>query len=507
VSGQDDVAVRVENVSKRYGLWSSPSARLRAPLLNAVSQPARLISNRLADRLSARSAGLMREFHALQDVSLEIRKGESWGFIGVNGSGKSTLLKIISGNLRPSAGRVEVDGKVAILDYSAGLHGEFTGRENVYLKGAILGMSRKEIEAKFKDIEAFADIGEFIDQPVKTYSSGMQARLGFAIISHVDADILITDEALAVGDAFFVQKCMRKIRQFLKTGTFLFVSHSTNDVVTLCEKAIWLEHGRVRAIGASKDVCRDYLNAIDSRISEQYLEASGQDDAPFAEQETGSPTQGAAQGFRPVRLSFSAADIAAIQDHFAAPATRADASVSKPSAFAISENMDPEFLAVDRMGVGGGKIVLVQMLDASGSSLSFMRGGEPALLRITAVAERKLNNPIIGFQLLNNRGVTLIGHNTSDFTARRGVIVPPGHVVQAAFGFTMPLLPVGDYVLRVGFADGEEANNAMLDLRNEALLLHCQTSGARHGLVGLPLTSIDISTSEEPVGFGSPAGP
>ena len=201
----DALAVRVDGVSKSYGLWSSPSARIQFPFINTMRRvtPAWLGMDSI---LEARTRQMYREFKALENVSLEIAKGESWGIIGVNGSGKSTLLKMIAGNLRPTTGRVEVDGKVAILDYSSGLHGGFTGRENVYLKASMHGMSRREIDEKFESIVSFADIGDFMDQPVRSYSSGMVARLGFAIIAHVDADIIITDEALAVGDAFFVQK-------------------------------------------------------------------------------------------------------------------------------------------------------------------------------------------------------------------------------------------------------------------------------------------------------------
>ena len=264
----DAVAVRVEHLSKVYQLWDSPRDRLLHPLRRAAGAlPGR------GSRAGRVPAGY-REFRALDDVSFEIRKGESWGFVGVNGSGKSTLLKIISGNIRPSAGRVEVDGKVAILDYGSGFNTDFTGRENIYVKGALLGLSRRQIDERFDAIAAFADIGEFLDQPVKTYSTGMGARLGFAIMAHVDADTLITDEALGVGDAFFVQKCMRHIRGFLERGTFLFVSHSINDVMSLCDHAVWLQQGRIARIGEAGEVCRAYMASVERKNSEQFLTRS-----------------------------------------------------------------------------------------------------------------------------------------------------------------------------------------------------------------------------------------
>src|SRR5690606_4084636 len=170
----------------------------------------------------------------------------------------STLLQLLCGTLTPSGGEVIVKGRVAaLLELGAGFNPEFTGRDNVYLNASILGLSRGEIDARFDDIAAFADIGEFIDQPVKTYSSGMYVRLAFAVIAHVDADVLIIDEALAVGDALFTQKCMRFLRRFCENGTLLFVSHDSAAVTSLCERAIWLEHGTVRAIGPARDICKD----------------------------------------------------------------------------------------------------------------------------------------------------------------------------------------------------------------------------------------------------------
>ena len=187
-----------------------------------------------------------REFWALKDVSFEVKRGETVGIIGRNGSGKSTLLQIICGTLSPTGGQVETHGRVAaLLELGSGFNPEFTGRENVYMNGSVIGLSRDEIDTLFDDIVAFADIGEFIDQPVKTYSSGMYVRLAFAVIAHVNADTLVIDEALAVGDVFFVQKCMRFLRKFMDEGTIIFVSHDTGAVVNLCNRAFMLNKGQV----------------------------------------------------------------------------------------------------------------------------------------------------------------------------------------------------------------------------------------------------------------------
>ena len=178
-------------------------------------------------------------------------------------SGKSTLLQMICGTLNPTSGSIQTNGRIAaLLELGSGFNPEFTGRENVYMNASVLGLSNEEIDARFDDIVAFADIGDFIEQPVKTYSSGMMVRLAFAVIAHVDADILVIDEALAVGDAFFTQKCMRFLRNFMKTGTVLFVSHDTGSIKSLCNYALWLEKGQVLQEGTPKEVCELYLEAF-----------------------------------------------------------------------------------------------------------------------------------------------------------------------------------------------------------------------------------------------------
>jgi len=201
---------------------------------------------------------------ALRDISFEVRRGEAVGLIGRNGAGKSTLLQILTGTLQPSSGSVQVNGRVsALLELGAGFNPEFTGRENVLLNAAALGMTRSEIEAKYAMIEQFADIGDFIDRPTKSYSSGMLVRLAFALQVHVDPDILIVDEALSVGDVFFQQKCITKIREILDRGvTLFFVSHGLNSVKSLCDRAIFLQGGQIVADGAADEVCDLYQNSL-----------------------------------------------------------------------------------------------------------------------------------------------------------------------------------------------------------------------------------------------------
>ena len=241
VSPNSDVAIRLEGVSKCFQVYGKPHYRLLQSIFRGRRK-------------------YFQEFWALRDISLEIRQGETFGVIGRNGAGKSTLLQIICGTVAPTTGVVEVNGRVAALrERGAGFNPEFTGRENVFMYGAILGLDREEIRSRYDDIVAFADIGDYLDQPVKTYSSGMVVRLAFAVIAYVDADILIVDEALAVGDAFFVQKCMRFLREFMTRGTILFVSHDTGTVVNLCNQAVLLQKGNIKVKGSPKEVSEIYL--------------------------------------------------------------------------------------------------------------------------------------------------------------------------------------------------------------------------------------------------------
>ena len=239
-------SITVEGASKVYRIWKSPEARLWASLWGTVAQllPS---ASRIHRYAAARSQACHHDFEALADVSFSVARGESVAIVGRNGSGKSTLLQIIAGTLRPTSGTVSVRGRVAaLLELGAGFNTDFTGRENVYLNGSMLGLTRAEIDAKFDQIAAFADIDDFIDQPVRTYSTGMQMRLAFAVAAHVDADVLIVDEALSVGDARFQLKCAKTIDNLVAQGkTLLFVSHDFSAVKRLCKRAILLERGRL----------------------------------------------------------------------------------------------------------------------------------------------------------------------------------------------------------------------------------------------------------------------
>jgi lipopolysaccharide transport system ATP-binding protein len=241
-----DAAVTVERLGKTYRVYARPW-------------------HRAAEALFGRPRH--REFHALADVSFELPRGQGLGLVGENGAGKSTLLKILAGIVAPSHGRVAVHGKVAsILELGSGFHPEFTGRQNIVLNAAMLGLTEPEVRAKTPEIIAWSELGDFIDQPVKTYSTGMAMRLGFAIATQVDPEVLIIDEALSVGDGYFQKKCMDKIAQYLAGGgTLLFCSHAMYYVSAFCQQALWLRQGRVAALGAVPEVVREYESHLQGR--------------------------------------------------------------------------------------------------------------------------------------------------------------------------------------------------------------------------------------------------
>lgn len=257
---ENDFIIRANGISKRFDIYDKPINRLKHLLFKNKS----LYS---------------REFWALKNIEFDVGRGETLAIVGRNGSGKSTLLQILCGTLKPTSGSVKVNGRIsALLELGAGFNPEFTGRENVYLNASVLGLSRKDIENKFEEIEKFAEIGDYIDQPVKTYSSGMYVRLAFSVAIHVEPQVLIVDEALAVGDARFQAKCMNKIKKMKGDGvTILFVSHDVTSVRTLCERAIWLDNGNMRMMDDAFKVTSQYMQHlfenecnVDTDINENY---------------------------------------------------------------------------------------------------------------------------------------------------------------------------------------------------------------------------------------------
>lgn len=243
---EDNTVIKVEDATVRFNLATEKVDNIKEYIV-------RLIKKQL----------MFQELLALKDVNFEVKKGESWGIIGNNGSGKSTLLKLICGIIKPYKGRVTVNGTIApLIELGAGFDGEMTARENIFLNGAILGHSKQFMQKQFEAIVDFAELWDFINTPIKNYSSGMAARLGFSIATMVEPDILIVDEILSVGDYAFQQKCEKRMEKILSNGTTLiFVSHDAEKVIKLCEKVIWLDKGKVIMQGEAKDVCDKYISA------------------------------------------------------------------------------------------------------------------------------------------------------------------------------------------------------------------------------------------------------
>jgi len=445
----DDFAIRISNLSKRYEIYDAPRDRLKQFFLPRV---AKAVFN------STRQ--YFREFWALKDVSFDVKKGETIGIIGRNGAGKSTLLQILCGTLSPTSGTVEIKGRVAaLLELGAGFNTEFTGRENVYLYASMLGLQKSEIDLRFADIAAFADIGEFIEQPVKTYSSGMYVRLAFAVIAHVDADILIIDEALAVGDAFFVQKCMRFLRGFMGRGTILFVSHDTGAVVNLCGHAIWLQHGSVKMTGKPKDISEQYLK-------DQYQASQGEVTTPAAEKIDSSAND--ILDFRDMRRDF-----------INASNLRNDIELFK---------FDP-----DAPSFGGGSANIVQVLleDLNGKPLVWVVGGELVRLKITARLTSDLPDLMFGFFVKDRLGQRLFGDNTHLAFIDRPLCGLTNDKWVVSFTFRMPYMAAGNYSIDIAMGTGTQNEHVVQHWIHDALTLVSHADGGHRGLVGIPM--LDIS--------------
>ena len=437
--------VHVHNISKCYQVYARPEDRLKQSIVP-----------RLQALVGRAPSIYYKEFWALKGVSFEIKKGETVGIIGRNGSGKSTLLQIICGTLTPSSGQVEVNGRVAaLLELGSGFNPEFTGRENVYMSGAILGLTREQVRERYDDIIAFADIGDFIEQPVKTYSSGMYVRLAFAVIAHVDAEILVIDEALSVGDVFFGQKCMRFLRKFKETGTVIFVSHDATAVLSLCERAVLLESGQVRMVDDAKTVCEAYHASLYDHAVKP----------------------GSARQVAPT------------------PAPIADFRAEVINASPLRNDIQVFQFSPDRAGFGNGaaSIVSATLTDAQGKPMSWIVGGEAARLVVEVAVHKPLDRPIVGFFLKDRLGQSLFGDNTYLVYQHAPVPVAAGDVLAANFEFMMPILPRGNYSFDIAIANGTYLEHEQADWVHDGLIVESHSSSVSTGLVGVAFRSIELT--------------
>ncbi|MEF3082521.1 ABC transporter ATP-binding protein [Luteimonas sp. SMYT11W] len=439
---EEDLIIDASGVGKCYHIYDRPSQRLMQGLFG--------------DRRR-----YYREFWALRGIDLKVRRGETVGIIGRNGSGKSTLLQLIAGTLAPTEGSVQVRGRVAaLLELGSGFNPDFTGRENVYLNASILGLSAAETGSRIDAILAFADIGEFIDQPIRNYSSGMVMRLAFSVMAHVDADVLIIDEALAVGDAFFTQKCMRFLRDFKARGTLLFVSHDDATVSALCDRALWIDGGHSRAAGTSKDVVQAYLRSLISARQDgelQEVRAELKDGAQVVERHD------------------------ARRDWVNHSNLRNDIEVL---------DFNP---ALDGFGEMRARIRAVHLRNLEGHELSWVVGGESVVLEVEVAAEQAILRPILGFYLKDGLGQMLFGDNTYLSTLDEPVPLEAGDSMRVVFEFEMPRLKAGDYFFTVGIADGGKEDHAIQHWVHEALTLRSRCQSWSIGILGLPMRRIEIT--------------
>jgi lipopolysaccharide transport system ATP-binding protein len=432
-----DITLRAENLSKAYHIWRKPEDRLKQMLM-----PWRRYYS---------------EYWALRDLNIEIARGEAVGIVGRNGAGKSTFLQLACGTLEPTAGSVQLSGRVAaLLELGAGFNPEFTGRENVGLAASILGLSQDQIDERFESIAAFAAIGDFIELPVKLYSSGMYARLAFAVAAHVDAEILIVDEILSVGDIAFGQKCMKYIAKFRERGSLLFVSHSTESVLALCDRAIWLDGGEVREIGPAKDVCRAYLRSLEKE----------KDDG-------GAFRSGGKRWTESADIQTKDHRAEKLEENF-----RNEVSV-------FSFNPDSEWF-----GHRGATITGTRILDREGRRHDLPLGGEEIILRIECEAHQQILNPIVGFYVKNRLGQTLFGDNTYITFQDQPFLVKANDKFAAEFRFILPYLPPGDYIITSAIAEGLQNNHIQHHWIEDAVVLSATGGHVQHGLVGIPMLNI-----------------
>ncbi len=410
-------AIVLNNISKCFKRYGKPIDRLKEALQPSKSR---------AD-----------EFWALRDINLEIKRGETYGIIGQNGSGKSTLLQIIAGTLTPTSGTRQVNGRIsALLELGSGFNPEFTGRQNVFLNGQILGLSQMEITNKFDDIAAFANIGQFIDQPVKSYSSGMMVRLAFAVAINVDPEILIVDEALSVGDVRFQARCMKRIRQLKESGvTILFVSHDASSVKMLCNKALLLNHGE------------QVMQGKPNKVVDRYV------------------------------AMLSAEDPDSIAEELKAIANRQS---DKPDTQIVKTEDEPTAFSVHQHGNKQVQIEQVQLLNDRGEATERFRRGENLTIAVTLTGQIETSDLIVGISIRNLLGVVVYGTNTEHLTGKI-LHLQSQESLEICFDFSCQINR-GSYTLTVGVHSEEGLSYDWVD---EMIVFEVENDRKCDGMVDL----------------------
>ncbi len=417
--------VEFNSVSKAYPVYARPSDRLK-------------------EIFTFQRKRYHRDFWALRDVTFAVEAGETFCILGENGSGKSTLLQLVAGILEPTSGDASVTGRTAaLLELGSGFNPEFSGHDNIYLNSAILGLSRKQIDQRYDSITEFADIGDFIRQPVKTYSSGMAVRLGFSVAIHCDPQILLVDEALAVGDIAFRQRCLRKVDDLRRKGvTILFVSHSIIEVKAHGDRALWLDRGCVQEIGPAERVANSYVSAMaakDKRYSQLHLEDGNEQLFPLP--------QPAALALQPVT---------------------------------IIPNMD------GRHGNGRARVLGIAVLNPDGEQCAYLESNSVVTVRISVQADDRIIQPTVGFLIRNHLGMTFSSTDTRREGLQLGPL-QPSQILTTDFQLTLPVLYPGHFSFSPAVADGPLQGEAVCDWIDNAVALHLASSPRTiYGYISLP---------------------
>jgi len=396
----EELAISVRNISKIYKLYDKPIQRVK-------------------ESLNPFGKTYYKEFYALRGIDLDVKKGQTLGIIGRNGSGKSTLLKIITGVLMPSSGTINTSGRMSsLLELGAGFNGEYTGIENIYLNGTIMGYGREEMDSKLQSILDFADIGDYIYQPVKTYSSGMFVRLAFALVINVEPDILLIDEALAVGDIRFQQKCFRKIMELKKDRTILMVTHDMGAILNFCDRVIWLNDGMKVEDGVPSEVIKHYQAYMDYDSKLEQNEPAPQN-----------------------------------------------------SQTASSLTIDTLQSGLSSFGEGSARIVGASLYDERmQTKVKVLRGGEKVNLLIQIKAFEDIGMPIVGFVVKDSLGYTVTDTNTLLINANLGSF-RKGRDVCLKFEFKFPSIRNGKYMFSIAIAEGTRDNHVQHHWIYDALIV------------------------------------
>lgn len=435
-----NIAIKAKNLSKVYKIFDKPVDRLKEAI------------NPFHKRYS-------KDFYALNNISFEIKKGDTVGIIGKNGAGKSTLLKIITGVLTPSSGNIQVNGRIAsLLELGAGFNPEMTGIENIYMNGTIMGYSKEEMDKKLDSIISFADIGDFINQPVKMYSSGMFARLAFAVNAFIEPDILIVDEALAVGDIFFQNKCFKKFEDLRTKGvTILFVSHDLGSIKQLASKTLWLENGICKMFGETQSVCSNYQNKQVEELNKQTV-----------------------------------LDVVINKDDTYLNIYEKKGQYFFPKIHAKGEKILSKDVSIES----------VFFRDVNGSIVKELITENKYTMSIVAKFNKAMDNIIFGFILENKKGIQILGINSFINSKERLIQIKKSQIIKIDFKFLLPKIISGEYIITPAIAQGLQNKHKILTTLSGVLNVNIDNVGYNLSLLEIDSdVNINIYSNNQVIFF------